>query len=203
MTGGSRALSADGVSVEKTWDTLGMKATGSHTIVFEDVFVPDPAVAVTRPAGERPALLSAVATAALPLIMSAYVGIADAVVDEVQSMLAGPRRTAHDPDGGRDVDRAHHCRHMVDAMVHEANNLRYVPSDEMASRALIRKRVAGDAMIDCARLGIEATGGMGFMRSSVLERLYRDAHGNLFHPLPRAKQLQFTGRVGLGLTPYG
>ena len=61
---------------------------------------------------------------------------------------------------------------------------------------------ASDAVIECARLAIEATGGLGFMRSSALERLYRDAHGSLFHPLPRAKQLQFTGRLGLGLAPY-
>ena len=41
------------------------------------------------------------------------------------------------------------------------------------------------------------------MRSSELERLYRDVHGCLFHPLPRAKQTHFSGRVALGLDPVG
>jgi acyl-CoA dehydrogenase len=193
---------ADGVSIEKTWDTLGMRATGSHTMVFEDVFVPDAAVALTRPAGEWPPVLNAVGTAALPLIMSAYVGVADAVVDEVQSMLSG-RDAPHTIQLVGEMLTAHTtAADMVEAMLREADNLAFTPSNEMASRVLSRKRVAGDAVIECARLGIEASGGMGFMRSSVLERLYRDAHGNLFHPLPRAKQLQFTGRVGLGLAPY-
>ena len=195
--------SSDGVTIEKTWDTLGMRATGSHTIVFEDVFVPDAAVAVTRPAGAWPALLNAVAVAALPLIMSAYVGIADAVVNEVQTMVAGRDAPHTIQMVGEMLTAQTIAADLVAAMLSEADDLRFVPSEQMASRTLNRKRVAGDAVIECARLGIEASGGMGFMRSSALERLYRDAHGNLFHPLPRAKQLQFTGRVGLGLTPYG
>src|SRR5262249_36520855 len=43
-------MRADGVSIDRTWDTLGMRATGSHTVVLDDVFVPDTAVALTRPA---------------------------------------------------------------------------------------------------------------------------------------------------------
>ena len=39
------------------------------------------------------------------------------------------------------------------------------------------------------------------MRSSDLERLYRDVHGSIFHPLPRAKQVLLTGRMALGLDP--
>src|SRR5215213_6159075 len=40
-------FSAPGVSIDETWDTMGMRATGSHTVVLEDVFVPDAAVALT------------------------------------------------------------------------------------------------------------------------------------------------------------
>src|SRR5262249_44453196 len=32
-------LAARGVRIEPSWDTLGMRATGSHTVVFEDVEV--------------------------------------------------------------------------------------------------------------------------------------------------------------------
>src|SRR5262249_31196609 len=32
-------LSTPGVRIEETWDTLGMRATCSHTLVLEDVFV--------------------------------------------------------------------------------------------------------------------------------------------------------------------
>jgi len=36
-----------------------------------------------------------------------------------------------------------------------------------------------------------------------LERLFRDVQGAPFHPLPEKKQLEFNGRVGLGLSPVG
>ena len=68
---------------------------------------------------------------------------------------------------------------------------------------LSRKTVATDALIQTVRLAIELVGGFGYTRSSSLERLYRDIHGSLFHPLPRAKQTRLTGRVTLGLTPIG
>ena len=33
-------LGADGVRLEETWDTLGMRGTASHDVVMEDVIVP-------------------------------------------------------------------------------------------------------------------------------------------------------------------
>jgi len=196
-------MAAEGVTVQKTWDTLGMRATGSHTLVFDDVFVPDAAVMATRPAAEWPALLNTVVVAAMPLIMSAYVGLADAVVNDVRTVTAG-RDAPHVIQLVGEMMTAHTAlADVVDAMIIESQDLHFEGSDELSSRVLARKSVATDAVIDCARLGIEATGGMGFMRSSPLERLYRDAHGSLFHPLPAAKQLRFSGRVGVGLTPHG
>ena len=36
-----------------------------------------------------------------------------------------------------------------------------------------------------------------------LERLLRDVQAAPFHPLPEKKQLEFSGRVALGLSPIG
>jgi len=53
--------SAAGVRYEETWDQLGMRASGSHDAVLEDVFIPtEYAVDIRTPAGwaaERPAAL--------------------------------------------------------------------------------------------------------------------------------------------------
>lgn len=35
------AIPADEITIDQTWNTIGMSATGSHDIVAEDVFVPD------------------------------------------------------------------------------------------------------------------------------------------------------------------
>ena len=46
-------------------------------------------------------------------------------------------------------------------------------------------------------------GGGALFRRLGLERLWRDVQGAPFHPLPEKKQLQFSGRVALGLPPIG
>jgi acyl-CoA dehydrogenase len=83
----------------------------------------------------------------------------------------------------------------------EADDLRFDNTDDIAARALSRKTVATNAMIETVRLALEVTGGYGYTRNSEIERHYRDIHGSLFHPLARAKQTQFAGRVAQGLSP--
>jgi alkylation response protein AidB-like acyl-CoA dehydrogenase len=48
---------------------------------------------------------------------------------------------------------------------------------------------------------VEVVGGSAYFRKLGLERLLRDIHGAPFHPLPEKKQLEFSGRVALGLSP--
>ncbi len=48
-------LSADGVSIVETWDTLGMRGTASHDVVFDGVFLPAEKVIGQRPYGALPA----------------------------------------------------------------------------------------------------------------------------------------------------
>ncbi len=194
-------FSADGVSIDLTWDTLGLRATGSHTVVLDDVFVPDAAVALTRPADLWHPVWNTVVGAALPLIMSAYLGIADAAVELAGTAVSG-RCEPHVFQLMGEMINAHTtAADVIAAMFTDSDNLQFPNTDQHASRTLSRKTVATDALIDTVRLAIEVTGGVGYTRSSDIERLYRDVHGSLFHPLPRAKQTHLTGRVTLGLSP--
>jgi acyl-CoA dehydrogenase len=92
---------------------------------------------------------------------------------------------------------------VVTMMFLDADNLHFDNTDEFTSRTLSRKTVATDAMIQTVRLALEVTGGFGYTRNSDIERLYRDIHGCLFHPVQRAKQTQISGRVAQGLPPVG
>jgi acyl-CoA dehydrogenase len=194
-------FAAEGVSIDTTWNTLGMRATGSHTVIVDDVFVPDAAVALVRPADEWHPIWNTVVGAAMPLIMSAYVGIADAAVELARKM------TVDRPDPhvvqliGEMTTRHLAASDLVAAMLESSDDLHFDNTDEHASRTLARKTMAAEALIDTVRLALEAIGGVGFSLDCELERLYRDVHGCLFHPLPRAKQTRFTGNVALGLDP--
>jgi alkylation response protein AidB-like acyl-CoA dehydrogenase len=207
--GGPRVLhfalptSAEGVTIEKTWDTLGLRATGSHTVVLEEAFVPDAAVSLDRPADVWHPVWNVILGAAMPLILAAYVGIADAAVDRAIEAAKG-RSEPHLLQLLGEMLNAHTTAvDVVDAMFRDADDIRFPNTDVFAARALSRKTVASDALIATVRLAIEATGGVGYTRSSDLERLYRDVHGCLFHPLPRARQTTFSGRVALGFGPVG
>ena len=189
--------------IELTWDTLGMRATGSHTVVLDDVFVPDAAVSVLRPADVWHPVWNTILTAALPLIMSAYLGVADAAVDVVRNAAAG-RSEPHVFQLVGEMVNAHTTAvDAVAAMYADSNDLQFDNTDEQSSLTLSRKTTASDSVIATVRLAIEAVGGIGYTRSSDLERLYRDVHGCLFHPLSRAKQTRLSGRVALGLDPIG
>jgi len=194
-------FSADGVRIEKTWDTLGLRATGSHTVVLDDVFVPDAAVSLTRPADQWHPIWNVILGSAMPLIMSAYLGMADEAVELARAAVSKRSEPPVFQLLGEMLNAHTTAADVVAAMFHDSDDLRFPNTDEHASRTLSRKTVATEALIDTVRLALEVTGGAGYMRSSAIERLYRDVHGCLFHPLPRAKQTQFTGRVALGLSP--
>ena len=195
-------MNSEGVSIEQTWDTLGLRATGSHTVVLNDVFVPDAAVSLIRPGDEWHPIWNIVLGAAMPLIMAAYLGIADRAVEMAREALAG-RSDPHLCHALGEMLNAHTtAADVVDAMLRDSENLQFANTNDFSARTLCRKSVATDAVIATVRLALEAVGGSAYTRNSEMERLYRDAHGALFHPLPRAKQTQFSGRVALGLTPY-
>lgn len=196
-------FTADGVRIEQTWDTMGMRSTGSHTVVIDDVFVPEAAVSLIRSATEWHPLWNTVLGAALPLIMSPYVGIADAAVRAALEIVDG-RDEPHVLQLVGEMITAHTLgADMVTTMFASSDDLQFANTDQHASLTLARKTIASEALIDTVRLAIEATGGVGYGRRSEIERLYRDVHGCLFHPLPRAKQTRLTGRATLGLDLFG
>ncbi|WP_043651602.1 acyl-CoA dehydrogenase family protein [Nocardia thailandica] len=196
-------LSAQGVRIEQTWDTLGLRASGSHTVVLEDVFVPDAAVSLIRPAEVWPPLLNVVIGAAMPLVMAAYLGVADAAVEVATTLLAGRGDDATVQTVGEMLNAHVTAADLIAAMFADSADLRFANTDAGAARILSRKTVAVEALIATVRHAIEATGGAGYSRSCALERLYRDVHGAHFHPLPRARQLRFSGNVALGHSPIG
>ncbi len=196
-------FAAAGVSVEETWATMGMRGTGSHTVVLDDVFVPDAAVPLTRPADVWHPVWAVVLGAAMPLIMSSYVGVAEAAATkaiELASQRPDPLSVA--PLVGRMLSRLAVARDGCRAMIDASANLTFDNTVEHASTTLARKTAVADAAIDTVRIAMELGAGRAFATSGGIERLYRDVHGALYHPLTAHQQETFSGRVALGLAPF-
>lgn len=186
-------FSNDGVSIIETWDTMGMRGTGSHTVIVDDVFVPDSAVALVRDADVWHPVWATVVGAALPLIMAAYIGVAEAAVERGRELAS---RRADRPEVVAQVGRMHNqltaARDAVASMIASSIDLRFENTADHADVTLRRKTNATEACIDAVRLALEIGGGQAYGRGTI-ERMFRDVHGSLYHPLPTAKQEMFTG----------
>ena len=195
-------MSSEGVELMDDWQTMGMRATGSQTVKLTDVFVPDAAIALRRPQGGYHPAFSVILTVAMPLIMSAYLGVAEAV-----AKIARQKAMARSADPitaiqlGEMENLLTTAQIACDDMVRLCNNFDFAPSEELASQVLIRKTICANHVVLAAEKALEVSGGSGFYRKTGLERLLRDVHGAQFHPLPEKRQQCFTGRVSMGLEP--
>ncbi|MBN9005795.1 MAG: acyl-CoA/acyl-ACP dehydrogenase [Rhizobiales bacterium] len=195
-------FSAPGIALADDWQTLGMRATGSQTVVMENVFVPDDAIALRRPRGKFHPAWNVILTVALPLIMSVYAGVAEAAAD-IGTELA--RKRLNDPIVpyllGELANELTRVQLATDDMVRLANDFDVTMGLEVTSPMLVRKTIVAEGVLSTVEKAMEAAGGAGFYRKAGLERLLRDAHGAQFHPLPAKRQHRFTGRIALGLDP--
>lgn len=190
--------SAGGVKVDNNWKALGMRGTGSHDITFEDVFVPDAAVALRRSSGKWHPLIHVVAMVALPVFNAVYVGVAEAARDlaiesakkrrddrVVQAQVGEMENelTSAQLALGRMIDMATTRTPGVDTTV-----------EMMCCRALLGR--GARATVDTA---MDIAGGGSFLRKNALERLFRDVQGVRYHPLQTKPQNVLAGRFSLGL----
>ena len=195
-------FSAQGVSLAGDWQALGMRSTGSHTIILDKVFVPDAAVALRRPRGRFHPAWNVILTVALPLIMSVYTGVAEAAA------AIGRERAGARPDDptvpyllGELENQLTIVQLATNDMVRLANDFDFTMSLEVTNAMLVRKTIVAQHVLGTVEKALEAAGGAGFYRRAGLERLLRDAHAAQFHPLSAKRQHRFTGRIALGLDP--
>lgn len=198
----SVSLSAEGVQLLDDWHTLGMRGTGSRTVILEDVFVPTAAVSLKRAQAVWHPVWAVVLGVAMPLIMSVYLGVAEAAAEITRTQARKKPEDPHLPYLlGELTNTLTTAQMAVDGMVELANNYDFEPTVNLADGILIRKTIATNAVVATAEKALEATGGVGFFQGFGLERLLRDVHAAQFHPLPEKAQHHFTGRLALGLEP--
>ncbi len=196
------AFSSPGVSLAGDWRALGMRSTGSQTVVLDNVFVPEEAVALRRPRGHYHPAWNVILAVAMPLIMSVYAGVAEAAASIGREQAA---RRRDDPTVpyllGELANELTMAQLAMDDMVRLANDFEFAMTLDVADAMLVRKTIVAEHVLATVEKALEAAGGAGFYRKTGLERLLRDAHGAQFHPLSGKRQHRFSGRIELGLDP--
>lgn len=190
-------LSADGVRIERTWQVMGMRGTGSNDVVFDGVFVPDAAIAGRRPAGEWHMLFHIICKMAFALIYSAYLGVAEGARDLA---MLGAAKKSPDPLIAQTAGEVENA--LLQARLAHAHALviaeEWAPGPETTSAAMQCRQLIGQAAIRTVEKSLELAGGGAFYRSNPVERMFRDIQAARFHPLQSKPQLDLTGRVALG-----
>ena len=191
-----------GVRVGALWNHLGMRATGSQEIVFDNVFVPaEHAVDIQLP-GAPGAGLDALGMAWMSVLLSAvYDGVARAARDwfvhwattRAPANLGAPLASlaSFQQTLGRIDALLFGNRVLLDATAH----IERVALDEAP---LVKYTVTNQA-IEAVQLAVEASGNPGLSRDNPLERHYRDVLCARIHTPQNDSVLQGIGRVGFAL----
>ncbi|BBP78823.1 acyl-CoA dehydrogenase [Pseudomonas sp. Ost2] len=195
-----------GIRVEETWDHLGMRATGSHDVVFEDVFVACEFAVDIQPASvPRPSELDSRGVLWLAVLLSAiYDGVARSARDWLVTWLA-ERTPANLGAPLSSLPRFHELIGRIDSLLLTNRVLLDAAAEGRiaASEATqVKYLVTGNA-ISAVELGIEAIGNPGLARGNPLERHYRDVLCSRIHTPQNDAILAAVGRAAFALPARG
>jgi len=190
----------EGVEVEPTWDSLGMRATTSHDLHLD----------VTVPAGSLlggAEGLALIVAQLMPHWMVAsyaavYVGVAQSCVDAATEHLS-ERGLAKLPSVRARVGRADAAVAAARLVVDEAaRRVVAAPGEAETNRWVWRaKYLAGTTAMDVAASMLEAAGTSASRRGHPLERLFRDARCGSLQPATSDVCADWLGIAALGGDP--
>jgi alkylation response protein AidB-like acyl-CoA dehydrogenase len=190
-------MKAAEVRVVETWKALGMRGTGSHDVVLEDLFIPDAGVAFTREAGKWHPMFQVIASIAFTLIYSVYLGVAESARDIVVERVRGRPPTQYTLNLAGRMDTALRAAQLAHRSMLEAVE-RNAPSAETVNDVMIGRALVARHAIEAVELAMELAGGASFYRDTGLERRFRDVQGARYHPLQQGPQAQYAGAMALG-----
>jgi alkylation response protein AidB-like acyl-CoA dehydrogenase len=184
-------LTADGVTLEESWDAIGMRGTGSHDIVFDDVFIAESQVMARRSWGELDRPLIVASLHAWPIITATYLGVADALADA--ALVAGAGRSTAPRLAGL-IDAQQRTAHWALAGALAELGDDPDPTWDHHVRLQQVKRVVALAGGEIARAGAELAGGGAYARRGPIDRMIRDLQAAIHHPYPPEETLDLAGR---------
>jgi alkylation response protein AidB-like acyl-CoA dehydrogenase len=193
---------AEGIRVAGEWKAMGMRATASHALLIEDLYIPDECV-VGRGLGIAGSFLACAHWSWLSFA-SVFLGAAEAAHEHVRQTLPARRNEglgqglAELPGVQQAVGEMRMLLDAARAALYEAARRPVSDPVEHYGRMAGAKLFACEAALKVCTLALRTAGGSGYLRSCPLERLLRDAHAGLLLPPSHDATLQWLGRVELG-----
>lgn len=210
-----------GQQILDNWDAVGMRASGSHDVVYENCVVSAEFVTIEEGWGEWFEDFLVIGTVGSVGLIGAFVGIAESA-HGIAVELARTRKKA---PSGRKVGERSGIQHQVAeseadlatcrALIERVGRLldHHVlerPPAEVALDELhelnrefqCAKLVVNRKCIDVVDRSLTISGGAGYLSNNVLSRLYRDVRaGPFMQPFSPNEAYEYIGQVALGLPP--
>jgi alkylation response protein AidB-like acyl-CoA dehydrogenase len=210
-----------GQKILDNWDALGMRASGSHDIVYENCVIGDGQFFEQADWGVLDESRLIIGTGSNLGLLGAFVGIAEAARDEIAAMLN--KRTKQPT--GRPLAERHGILHGMGELEIELNTARahLAWMGDRVDELLVERPVASVSVADLHGLmaafqasklsgqraainvvdkAMQLSGGVGYMSANPLGRLYRDVRaGPFMQPLSANDAHEYIGRVALGQDP--
>ena len=201
------------VTIEQTWDTIGMTATGSHDLVVKDQFVPDEFLCVrgAAPSIEDTGYLYPSLAMAAQVLAVTGSGVARAAIDHVLSVAHSSKSITGAPSFG---DRQNVQIHLgeCEAKLESARAWFYdrtrvawecVDAGEELSRELnMQLRLSASHLArtgaDVTRTCFEMTGTMGIFNAHPLSRFLTDSMVTAQHAFLAEGTFMNAGKVMVG-----
>lgn len=195
---------APGLRIEQTWDHLGLRASGSHDVVLEDVFVPTAHAGTLVVPGEGPPPREDTQAAWNAAMLGAlYGGVAIAARDWIVR-FAQDRRPTNLGAAIATLPRVQETIGEIEALI--AVNRRIVaaiatdtdagaPPEAPEAGAL--KVVVTRNAVEAVRLAMSLAGNHALSRGNPLERRWRDVQCGLIHAPQADSALSTAGRAAL------
>lgn len=195
-----------GIRIEETWDHLGMRATCSHDVIFDDVLVPaEHAVDILPARQSRPSELDHNGVLWLAVLLSSiYDGVARAARDWLVGWLAG-RTPANLGASLSSLPRFQELVGRIDALLLSNRVLLDAAAEGRipASEATQVKYLVTTQAISAVELAVEAIGNPALARGNPLERHYRDVLCSRIHTPQNDAVLGAAGRAAFALPSRG
>jgi alkylation response protein AidB-like acyl-CoA dehydrogenase len=198
-----------GIKIQNNWDTMSIRASASHDIVWDNVFVPEEDIAV-RPARRWDTYNSVFASWFMTSISACYLGMAQAAHDHAISwareriQIPFDRPVSHYPGNQFLAAEMEVALRVARAMLLQTAGVLNEPSlraspplmDLLACEHFVTETAIG--VVDNA---MRITGGSAISRSGPLEQLYRDVRAGVIHPLAGYDALGVLGKLAFGIAP--
>lgn len=199
---------AEGYTIGKSWDALGMRGSASEDTKLEAAFCPDKYVAHLIGAGQADAFILSMFAWALLGLGNVYYGLAlrarELAVEGVKSKtsLGLSRSMAYHPE------IQHSAAEMTLEIESVIPQLDQVAADwtdgidhgaEWPMKIVAAKYHAVESAKRVVDIAMDMSGGSGFFKANELERLYRDVRAGGFHPANTALTHEIVGKTTLGI----